>query len=99
MWERCRASSCASKRLRSLGVTASSVIDSEVGRGDVDVEQIDAAGELQWTGLGECASARLQDVGDVLGAEGLEREAIGDGAESQDLADVVAGVEPLLLEA
>src|SRR5262249_656083 len=68
-WERCRASSSASKRLRSLGVTASSVIDSEVGRGDVDIEEIDAAGELQRAGLGEGAGARLQDVGDVLGAE------------------------------
>src|SRR5215510_2515093 len=109
MWERCSASSWASKRLRSLGVTASSVIDSEVGRGDVDVEEIDATGELQRTGLGERAGARLQDVGDVLGAEGLEREAIGEGAgnavggvdlgQRQDLAEVVAGVEPLLLEA
>src|SRR5262249_18260154 len=95
--------------MKADGVTASSVIDSEVGRGDVDVEEIDATGELQRTGLGEGASTRLQDVGDVLGAEGLEREAIGDGAgdavggvdlgQRQDLADVVAGVEPLLLEA
>src|SRR5262249_52583422 len=109
MWESCRASRCASKRVRSLGVTASSVIDSEVGRGDVDVEEIDATGELQRTGLGEGASTRLQDVGDVLGAEGLEREAIGEGAgdavggvdlgQRQDLADVMAGVEALLLEA
>src|SRR5262249_48111090 len=108
-WERCRASRCASKRLRSLGVTASSVIDSEVGWGNVDVEQIDATGELQRTGLGKGASTRLQDVGDVLGAEGPEGEAIGDGAgnavggvglgERQDLADMVAGVEPLLGEA
>lgn len=51
----------------------------------------------------------LQDVGDVLGTEGLEGEPVGDGArhdiggidlgQSQDLADVVAGVKPALLQA
>src|SRR5262249_62047810 len=83
------------------GCSSYYVIDSEVGRGNVDVDQIDATGELQRTGLGKGASTRLQDVGDVLGAEGLEGEAIGDGAgnavggvglgERQDLADMVAG--------
>src|SRR5215470_19423421 len=79
MWERCKRSSCSSKRARSLGVMVC-LIDVEVRGRDVDVEEIDATGELQWTRLGERASTRLQDVGDVLGAEGLEREAIGDGA-------------------
>src|SRR5262249_17391427 len=51
----------------------------------------------------------LQNVGDVLGAEGLECEPVRDGAghriggvdlgQRQDLADVVAGVEPALLQA
>jgi hypothetical protein len=52
------------------------------------------------------AGPGLQDVGDVLGAEGLESAAVGDGTrhgiggldlcQSQDLADVVAGVKPAL---
>ena len=64
---------------------------------------------MQGSGFRPRPGAGLQDVGDVLGAEGLECEAIGDGAsdaldgidlrQSQDLADVVSGVEPLLLEA
>ena len=39
-----------------------------------------AAGELQWAGLRQGAGAGLQDVGDVLGAEGLKGETIADGA-------------------
>ena len=39
-----------------------------------------ATGELQGTGFGQRPRAGLQDVGDVLGAEGLEGEAVGDGA-------------------
>ena len=87
----------------------SPIVDVEVGRRDVDVEQILAAGELQGSGLGKRAGTRLEDVGDVLGAEGLVGEAIGDCpsnlieridlGQSQDLADVVAGVEPALLQA
>src|SRR5215831_16809103 len=109
MWQRCSESSWASNRARSLGVTGSSIVDVEVGGRDVDVEQIVGAGELQGTWLGQGASSRLQDVCDVLGAEGLKGEAIGDGASnliqrigldhSQDLANVLAGIEPLLLEA
>src|SRR5262249_38756670 len=85
------------------------IVDAEVGWRDVELQQIDATGELQRAGLGEQSGTRLEDVGDVLGAESLEREAIGDGAgnavngvrlgQRKDLADVVAGVEPLPLEA
>jgi hypothetical protein len=55
------------------------------------------------------AGAGLQDVGDVPGAEGLKGETVGDGArhgiagielgQCQNLADVMAGIEPALFQA
>src|SRR5262249_33265840 len=68
-----RASRCASKRVRSLGVTASSVIDSEVGRGDVDVEEIDATGELQRTGL---AAVKARPSGERAGRQPCGRRGL-----------------------
>jgi hypothetical protein len=72
-------------------------------------EQVVAAGKLEGPGFRQRASAGLQDVGDVLRAEGLEGEAVGDGTrhvigwidlgQCQNLADVMAGIEPALLQA
>src|ERR1700732_49831 len=97
----CKRCSCASNRVRSLGVMIVYLVDVEVRGSDVDVEQVVAMGELQRSGFRQHPSPGLQDVGDVLGAEGLEGEPVGDGArdgiggvdlgQSQDLADVVAG--------
>ncbi len=85
------------------------LVSIEVRGSDVDVEQVVAAGELQRTGFRQRPASRLEDVGDVLGAEGLEGEPVGDGArheiggidlgQSQDLAQVMAGVQPALLQA
>ena len=79
------------------------LVGVEVRWSDIDVEEVVAAGELQGTGFRQRAGAGFQDVGDVFGAEGLEGEAVGDGArhgvggidlgEGEDLADVVTGVE------
>jgi len=64
---------------------------------------------LQGSGFWQRPGAGLQDVGDVLGAERLEGEAVGDGAcygvggidlgQGQNLADVMAGIEPALFQA
>jgi hypothetical protein len=52
----------------------------EVRGSDLDVEQVVATGELQWSWFRQRPGAGLQDVGDVLGTEGLEGEPVGDGA-------------------
>src|ERR1700722_14204649 len=109
MWCSCKRCSCASNRVSSLGVMMISLVGAEVGGSDVDVEQVVATGELQWSGFRQCTGPGLQDVGDVLGAERLEGEPVGDRAghgigggdlsQSQDPADVVASVKPALLQA
>src|ERR1700680_5124047 len=109
MYCRCKRFSCASNRVRLVGVMIVYLLGVEVRGSDVDVEQVVATGELQWSRLRQRAGAGLQDVGDVLGAESLEGEPVGDGAsddidgidlgQRQDFADVVAGVEPALLQA
>src|SRR3974377_2602656 len=101
MWCSCKRCSCASNRVSSLGVMMISLVGAEVGGSDVDVEQVVAAGELEGAGFRQCTGPGLQDVGDVLGAEGLEGEPVGDGtghgiggvdlSQSQDPADVVGG--------
>src|SRR5260370_17830054 len=55
------------------------LVGVEVRGSDVDVEQVVATGELQWPWFWQRAGAGLQDVGDVLGTEGLEGEPVGDG--------------------
>ena len=52
------------------------LVGVEVGWSDVDIEQVVATGELQWSGFRQRTGAGLQDVGDVLGAEGLEGEPV-----------------------
>src|SRR5215471_4907940 len=109
MWCRCNRCSCASNCVWSLGVMIVYLVGVEVRWSDIDVEQVVATGELQGSGFRQRPGAGLQDVGDVLGAEGLEGEPVGDGAcygvggvdlgQGQNLADVVAGVEPALLQA
>src|SRR5215467_3385001 len=109
MWCRCNRCSCVSNCVSSLGVMIVYLVGVEVWWSDIDVEQIVAAGELEGPRFWECAGAGLQDVGDVLGAEGLEGEAVGDGArhgirgidlgQCQNLANVMAGIEPALLKA
>src|SRR6516164_3144001 len=109
MWCRCNRCSWVSNRVWSLGVMIVYLVGVEVRWSDIDVEQVVAAGELQGSWFWQRPGAGLQDVGDVLGAEGLEGEAVGDGAcygvggidlgQGQDLADVVAGVEPALFQA
>src|SRR5271166_3536737 len=109
MWCSCKRCSWASSRVRSFGVMMVYLVGVEVRGSDVDVEQVVATGELQWPGLRQRTGPGLQDVGDVLGTEGLEGEPVGDRAghgiggvnlsQSQDFAEVMAGVEPALLEA
>src|ERR1700681_4612121 len=109
MWCSCKRCSCASNRARSLGVMLVYLVSVEVWGSDVDIEQVVATGELQWSGFRQRPGAGLQDVGDVLGTEGLEGEPVGDGArhrigwvdlgQGENLADVVAGIEPALLQA
>src|SRR5258705_2770292 len=82
------------------------LVGVEVRGSDVDVEQVVTTGELQWSGLRQRAGAGLQDVGDVLGAEGLKGESVDDGAGhdigGEDLGprpalpDLVAGADTLL---
>src|SRR5215831_13914637 len=81
----------------------------EIWGSDVDVEQIMATGELQRSWFRQGPGPRFQDVGDVFGAEGLKGKPVGDGARHQvgridlrqgeDFADVMAGIEPALLQA
>jgi hypothetical protein len=56
------------------------LVSIEVRGSYVDVEQVVAAGELQGAGFRQRPASRLEDVGDVLGAEGLEGEPVSDGA-------------------
>ena len=89
-------------------VSLVAVVDGQVGLGDLQLEQVGSARELQGGGLRADAPARGQDVGDVLGAEGLQLEPVveraGDGllavqlGQGEDLAQVHAGVDPLGLE-
>src|SRR5215831_13352154 len=81
----------------------------EIWGSDVDVEQIMATGELQRSWFRQGPGPRFQDVGDVFGAERLKGEPVGDGArhevgridlrQGEDFADVMAGIEPALLQA
>ena len=50
------------------------------GSGSLQLEQVGAPRELQGGGLGSDAPARGQDVGDVLGAEGLQLQPVVEGA-------------------
>jgi hypothetical protein len=52
------------------------LVGVEVRGSDIDVEQVVAAGELQGNGFRQRPGAGLQDIGDVLGAEGLEGEPV-----------------------
>src|SRR3974377_619234 len=79
MWCSCKRCSCASNRVSSLGVMMISLVGAEVGGSCVEGEQVGATGELQGSGFRQCTGPGLQDVGDVLGAEGLEGEPVGDG--------------------
>src|ERR1700688_4332854 len=109
MWCSCKRCSCASNRVRSLGVMIVYLVGVEVRGSDVDIEQVVSTSELQGSGFRQRPGPSLQDVGDVLGTEGLEGEPVGDGprhgiggvdfVQGQDLADVVASVEPVLLQA
>src|ERR1700746_2069199 len=109
MWFRCNRCSCVSNCVWSLGVMIVYLVGVEVWWSDIDVEQVVAAGELEGSGFRQRAGAGLQDVGDVLGAEGLEGEAVGDGArhgiggidlgEGEDLAGVMAGIDAALFQA
>src|SRR3974390_2608777 len=106
MWCRCKPCRWGSNRVWSLGVMIVHLVGVEVRWSDIDVEQVVAAGELQGTGFRQRAGGGPQDVGDVFGAEGLEGEAVGDGArhgvggidlgQGEDLADVVASVQAAL---
>src|SRR5208282_3474039 len=95
MWCRCKPCSCASNRVRSLGVMIVYLVGVEVRWSDVDVEQVVATGKLQWSGLRQRTGSGLQDVGDVLGAEGLEGESVGDGA-GHDIGGVDLGQSRIL---
>src|SRR5262244_1223994 len=109
MWCRYNRCSCVSNCVWSLVFMVVDLVSVEVRWSDIDVEEVVAAGELEGSGFRQRAGAGLQDVGDVLGAEGLEGEAVGDGArhgiggidlgQCQNLADVMAGIEPTLFQA
>ncbi len=85
------------------------LVGAQVWGSDIDIEQVLAAGELQRARLRQCPCPGLQNVGDVFGAECLEGEPVGDGprhlvsgvdlGQRQDFAQVIAGVEPALLQA
>ena len=90
------------------GLPEVAVVDGQVRLGDLQLEQVGSARELQRGRLGCDAPARRQDVGDVLGAEGLQFQpsssarAIGLLAvqlgQGDDLAQVHAGVHALGLQ-
>src|SRR5579863_6942243 len=108
MWCRCRRCNCASSRISSLRVMIVDLVSVKVGSSDVEVEQVATTGELQRSCFRQRASPHLQDVGDVLGAEGREGEPVGertghgigavDLGQGQNLAHMVAGVEAALLQ-
>src|SRR5450631_3566207 len=93
----------------SLGWPSVAVVDGQVGLGDLELEQVGAAGELQGGWLGADASAGGQDVGDVLGAEGRKLQTVVDGAgdglaavylgQGEDLTQVHTRVHALGLQA
>lgn len=51
----------------------------EVGRGQLEVEQIAPASELDGGGLGELGAC-MEEVVDVVGAEGVVGGGVGEGA-------------------
>ena len=55
-------------------------IKREVGFGQLQIEKILAAGQMQGAGLGEQAFAALQKIGDVLATERLEDKGVLHGA-------------------
>ena len=84
------------------------VVNGEVRFGQVQFEQVGGAGQVQGAGFGQLALALLQDVGDVFAAVGVVVVGILEGPgdfvravdfdQGEDFLDVMAGVEPALLE-
>ncbi len=94
---------------RGLGRKLSvGIVNGEVRFGQVQLEQVGCAGQVQGAGFGQVAQALLQDVGDVFATVGVilvrilngPRDFVGaiDLDQSEDLLHVMAGVEPALLE-
>ena len=62
------------------GVMLVHLVGIEVGRSDVDIEQVVATGELQWSGSGSNTARVSRMLVILLGAEGLKGELVGDRA-------------------
>ena len=83
-------------------------VEVEVGRGQVQVQQVLPPGQVQGRGHGGLAFPLFEDVGDVFAAVSLEGQRVVQGAgdfvgavdlaQGNDLLDVMRGVEPLFLE-
>jgi hypothetical protein len=89
--------------LRGIGF-----IQTKVGFGQVQFEEVFASGEMERAGFRQAVLALFEEVGDILRAEGLEFERVLDGssghlgavnlAEGNDLSDVMEGIEASLLQ-
>src|ERR1039458_279838 len=92
----------AGSRRVAIDVSWVVVVDGQVRLGDLQLEQVGPARELQGSGLGADALSCGQDVGDVLGAEGAQLQPVVQGAhdaflavqlgQGEDLAQVHADV-------
>ena len=84
------------------------VVDGEVGLREIQIEEVLLAGEMEGSGFTVRACALGQEIGEVLGAEGLVGEGVLESADgeiaavvfdqSEDLLDVMVGIDPLLLK-
>ena len=70
----------SSHGLGTMGMVSLAFVDGEIGLLEFDLEQILAPGEVERTGLRAEALALLEDVSDIVAAEGLELEGVFDGA-------------------
>jgi hypothetical protein len=63
-----------------MGMVSLAFVDGEIGLLEFDLEQILAPGEVERARLRAEALALLEDVGDIVAAEGLELEGVFDSA-------------------
>jgi hypothetical protein len=63
-----------------MGMVFLAFVDGEIGLLEFDLEQILAPGEVERAWLRAEALALLEDVSDIVAAEGLELEGVFDGA-------------------
>src|SRR4029077_1234547 len=70
----------SSHGLGTMGMVSLAFVDGEIGLLEFDLEQILAPGEVERAWLRAEALALLEDVSDIVAAEGLEIEGVFDGA-------------------